>query len=203
MSDSPSHGGAAAASPSAAHGDHSHPSYVKIWAILLGLLIVSFVGPFLGIRVVTLITAFGIAIVKAYIVARYFMHINLEKKYVVYLVGAMLVLMFLMVGASSGELFADNAAAVAKAAQEAHRIGLPLIVESVLWGSRIDDKKEADRLACPHDWPNNYSFMSRHPGGGQFCLGDGSVRFVPEQIDLAVYRGAGTIMSGEATTLPQ
>jgi DhnA family fructose-bisphosphate aldolase class Ia len=61
--------------------------------------------------------------------------------------GADAVTMFLMVGASSGELFADNAAAVAKAAQEAHRIGLPLIVEAVLWGSRIEDKKEADRLA--------------------------------------------------------
>ncbi len=81
-----------------AHG-HAHPSYVKIWGILLALLIVSFVGPFLGIRVVTLLTAFGIAVVKAYIVVRYFMHINIEKKYVAYLVGSMIVLMVLMVGA--------------------------------------------------------------------------------------------------------
>src|SRR5688572_6276324 len=83
---------------------HAHPSYVKIWAILLGLLIVSFVGPFLGIRVITLITAFGIAVVKAYIVARYFMHINIEKKYVAYLVGTMIILMVLMVGAVSPDV---------------------------------------------------------------------------------------------------
>src|SRR4051812_7190606 len=87
-----------------AHAAHAHPSYVKIWAILLGLLIVSVAGPFLGIRVVTLITAFGIAIVKAYIVARYFMHINIEKKYVAYLVGTMIVLMVLMVGAVSPDV---------------------------------------------------------------------------------------------------
>ena len=62
--------------------------------------------------------------------------------------------------------------------------------------------KEADRVAAAGSWPNNYSFMARHPGGGQFCLGDGSVRFVADQIDLAVYRGAGTCYNGEATQLP-
>ena len=34
-----------------------HPNYVKIWAVLLVLLIVSVIGPMFGIRVVTLITA--------------------------------------------------------------------------------------------------------------------------------------------------
>jgi prepilin-type N-terminal cleavage/methylation domain-containing protein/prepilin-type processing-associated H-X9-DG protein len=62
--------------------------------------------------------------------------------------------------------------------------------------------KEADRVKDAGDWPNNYSFMSRHPGGGQFCMGDGSVRFVPDQVDLTVYRGAGTITGGESTQLP-
>ena len=89
---------------------HAHPSYVKIWAILLALLIVSFVGPFLGIRVVTLLTAFGIAVVKAYIVARYFMHINIEKKYVIYLVGSMVVLMVLMVGAVAPDVMHHDGA---------------------------------------------------------------------------------------------
>src|SRR5438477_12221196 len=88
----------------AGHDAHAHPSYVKIWAILLALLVVSVAGPFLGIRVVTLITAFGIAIVKAYIVARYFMHINIEKKYVAYLVGTMVILMLLLVGAVSPDV---------------------------------------------------------------------------------------------------
>jgi caa(3)-type oxidase subunit IV len=75
---------------------HSHPNYVKIWAILLGLLAVSVAGPFIGIKLVTLITAFGIAIVKAYMVAKNFMHLNVEPRYVVYLVATMLVFMFLL-----------------------------------------------------------------------------------------------------------
>lgn len=51
-----------------------------------------------------------------------------------------------------------------------------------------------------NDWPNNYSFASRHTGGGQFGLGDGSVRFVSENIDTATYRAFATISSGEVVS---
>lgn len=47
------------------------------------------------------------------------------------------------------------------------------------------------------DWPTNYSFASQHVGGGQFLMGDGSVRFVSENIDLQTYRNASTIDGGE------
>lgn len=50
------------------------------------------------------------------------------------------------------------------------------------------------------DWPNNYSFASRHTGGGQFTMGDGSVRFVSDSIDTATYRAFATISSGEVVT---
>ncbi len=71
-------------------GEHSSPmAYVKIWAILLVLLIVSILGPELGHPIVTLITAFGIAVVKALMVAKYFMHLNVEKKYIWYMLSAM------------------------------------------------------------------------------------------------------------------
>lgn len=93
-----------------AHGAHAHPSYVKIWGILLALLVISVLGPLLEIRVLTLLTAFGIAVVKAYIVVRYFMHINLEKKYVAYLVGSMVVLMLLMVGAVAPDVMHHDGA---------------------------------------------------------------------------------------------
>ena len=36
-------------------------------------------------------------------------------------------------------------------------------------------------------------FMSRHPGGGNFCMCDGSIRFIYEEIDQATYRGLATI----------
>jgi len=70
--------------------------YVKIWGLLLFLLVVSICGPLLGIKVVTLITAFGIAIVKAWLVAANFMHLNIEKKYIVYLLLSMIILMVLL-----------------------------------------------------------------------------------------------------------
>jgi prepilin-type N-terminal cleavage/methylation domain-containing protein/prepilin-type processing-associated H-X9-DG protein len=47
------------------------------------------------------------------------------------------------------------------------------------------------------DWPNNYSFASRHTGGGQFAMGDGSVRFVSDNIDTVTYRAHATISSEE------
>ncbi len=73
-----------------------HPNYVKIWAILCGLLVVSVVGPMFGIQTVTLISAFGIACVKAYMVVKNFMHINIAKRYVTYLVATCLIFMLLL-----------------------------------------------------------------------------------------------------------
>jgi len=40
-----------------------HRNYVKIWAMLVGLLVVSVLGPMVGIRWITLIAAFGVALV--------------------------------------------------------------------------------------------------------------------------------------------
>jgi len=54
----------------------------------------------------------------------------------------------------------------------------------------------------PGDWPNVYSFRSRHTGGANFALGDGSVRFVAESIDLNLYRALATIQGGEAVSVP-
>ncbi|HEY8430441.1 MAG TPA: c-type cytochrome [Sandaracinaceae bacterium] len=85
----------AASAPANAHESHEHPSYVKIWAILVVLLIVSVVGPMLEVPIVTLITAFGVAIVKAYLVVRYFMHLPVEPKYVGYLLVTMVAFMLL------------------------------------------------------------------------------------------------------------
>ncbi|MEI6398863.1 MAG: cytochrome C oxidase subunit IV family protein [Pseudomonadota bacterium] len=73
--------------------DHSPAKYVKIWALLLVLLIVSVLGPMLEIRAVTLITAFGIALIKALIVTAYFMHLNIEKKFIHYMLYTMLILL--------------------------------------------------------------------------------------------------------------
>jgi prepilin-type N-terminal cleavage/methylation domain-containing protein/prepilin-type processing-associated H-X9-DG protein len=46
-------------------------------------------------------------------------------------------------------------------------------------------------------WPTRYSFRSRHTGGLQFAMGDGSVRFVRDSIPLNVYRATASISGGE------
>lgn len=83
----------------AAHAhSHSHTNYTKIWAILCALLVVSVVGPMLEIRVITLITAFGVALVKAYIVAKYFMHLHIEQRFVTYILIIMIAFMVVFFG---------------------------------------------------------------------------------------------------------
>ena len=69
--------------------------YVRVYAVLLVLLAVSIVGPLVGERlnrpvdlfgmqfslgiVITLVTAFGIAVVKAWLVIKNFMHLTIER----------------------------------------------------------------------------------------------------------------------------
>lgn len=77
------------------HGDHHDVNYVKIYFILLALLVVSILGPELGNHFVTLVTAFGIAGVKAYLVCAHFMHLKQEKRYISYLLAGMVVFMLL------------------------------------------------------------------------------------------------------------
>ncbi|MGB0543422.1 MAG: c-type cytochrome [Longimicrobiales bacterium] len=78
------------------HDDH-HVNYTKIYLTLLVLFVISVLGPELGIRWVTLITAFGIAIVKARLVVNNFMHLAWEKRIVKWVLATSLILMFLMV----------------------------------------------------------------------------------------------------------
>ena len=47
-----------------------------------------------------------------------------------------------------------------------------------------------------HNHLMNTCFGSLHPGGAQFCMGDGSVRFLNENLSLAIYRTLGAINDG-------
>jgi caa(3)-type oxidase subunit IV len=91
---------------SEAHAEHPDP--LKIWAILVVLLVISVLGPLLEIRVVTLLTAFGIAVVKAYMVAKYFMEIDIAKRYVTYLVATCLVFMLLLFAGTAPDVMKDE-----------------------------------------------------------------------------------------------
>jgi caa(3)-type oxidase subunit IV len=83
---------------------HSPTFYIKTWAILVGLLILSVIGPMLEIREVTLLTAFGIAIVKALLVARRFMHINAVPPFISYMMVTCLVFMALFFFATAPDI---------------------------------------------------------------------------------------------------
>jgi prepilin-type processing-associated H-X9-DG protein/prepilin-type N-terminal cleavage/methylation domain-containing protein len=54
----------------------------------------------------------------------------------------------------------------------------------------------------PSDYANVSGFRSNHPGGANFAYADGHVTFVPNDIDLAVYRALATRGGRELVPLP-
>lgn len=55
----------------------------------------------------------------------------------------------------------------------------------------------------PQEWWNTVTFRSHHPGGAQFTMADGSVRFVPQTVDIIAYRAMSTRAGRETvSTLP-
>ncbi|MCH6255305.1 hypothetical protein MLD52_02010 [Puniceicoccaceae bacterium K14] len=82
---------------------HSTEKYRKIYITLLVLFVISVLGPELAeilhlegaIRMaLVLSTAFGIALVKAYMVAAHFMHLKVEKVYAPYILASCLAMIF-------------------------------------------------------------------------------------------------------------
>lgn len=78
--------------------DHAHNpnKYRNIYLVLLVLLVVSIIGPEIGILWLTLVTAFGIAVVKATMVVREFMHLKDERKLMKWVLVTSLLLMLLL-----------------------------------------------------------------------------------------------------------
>jgi caa(3)-type oxidase subunit IV len=91
-------------SHSDSHDDAHHVDYRKIYLTLLVLLVISVVGPFFEILWVTLITAFGVALVKANLVIQNFMHLKWEKRIMKWMLATSLLLMFLMVAGVSSDV---------------------------------------------------------------------------------------------------
>ncbi|SRR5579871_952070 len=73
-----------------------HPNYVKIWAILVALLAVSVAGSMTHVRYVVLFAAFGVAVIKASLVAKNFMHLTVEKRWVPYLLAMCLLFVIIL-----------------------------------------------------------------------------------------------------------
>jgi prepilin-type N-terminal cleavage/methylation domain-containing protein/prepilin-type processing-associated H-X9-DG protein len=52
------------------------------------------------------------------------------------------------------------------------------------------------------DWPNVYSFRSRHTNGANFVFADGGVQFITNSIATNVYQGLSTYSGGEVVARP-
>jgi caa(3)-type oxidase subunit IV len=87
-----------------AEAAHGPAHYKKIWVILLVLLAISFVGPLAGIQWLTLVTAFGIAVVKAWMVMKHFMHITEQPRFIGYIIATCVVFMFLFFAGTAGDV---------------------------------------------------------------------------------------------------
>jgi prepilin-type processing-associated H-X9-DG protein len=61
------------------------------------------------------------------------------------------------------------------------------------------NEKMYDSGPCYHtnSWQTSQGFKSRHPGGAQFVLCDGSGRFLSETIDYATYQRLGDRRDGQ------
>jgi len=90
--------------------DMPHPNYKKIYIMLLVLLAISVAGPFVGIKWITLITAFGIALVKARLVVQNFMHLKWEKKLARIVLAGSLLLMALFFFAVAPDIMKHDGA---------------------------------------------------------------------------------------------
>lgn len=110
----------------AAHADEHEKHYKKIYYILLFLMVITVLGPELGIQWLTLVTAFGIAVVKAYLVCKNFMHLNIQPRYVLYMLSTALVFMLLFYAGTAGDVQkqeGDNWFKPAVAAEPATSLG--------------------------------------------------------------------------------
>jgi len=83
-----------------------------------------------------------------------------------------------VVGASN-QLYHDNRANCA---------ALGTTYRGINWDSTVED--------CGNLWNSKANFSSLHPGGAQFVLVDGSVRFLSETIDLTTIRRLGDRQDG-------
>lgn len=132
------------------HAGHGSPrEYVKIWAILVVLLMLSVLGPLAEIRTLTLLAAFGIAFVKAALVIKHFMHIPVQPKVVIYFLVTTLVLLALfMAGVAPDVMNHEGTNWVNVAAQEEVARGLAAHAEAEAGEFHVEEAFEATCSPC-------------------------------------------------------
>ena len=59
-----------------------------------------------------------------------------------------------------------------------------------------------DPTHCVWNWHVTWGFKSNHSGGANFCFGDGSVRFLQQDINMQTYQYLGCRNDGQTVALP-
>lgn len=157
-----------------AHDDGHHINYTKIYVILLVLLGISILGPEIGIVWVTLITAFGIAFVKAYLVIQNFMHLRPEKAVVKWvLAGSLLVMGLFFFGVAPDVMKHDGRNWVNMSALAAVERGIPLEGEHGEEAEHAEEEGDhAEEEAAPVEEPP-FSAQQAYASTCSLCHGAG------------------------------
>ena len=95
-------------------GSHSVDHYWKIYLTLVGLFLISFAGPLISDAVfshdswirfgIVMTTAFVVAVIKAWLVAKHFMHVTVEARFIHYGLITALVFMAMFVAGVSPDV---------------------------------------------------------------------------------------------------
>lgn len=121
--------------------EHGHTNYKKIYWILMVMFIISVIGPEVTEnKALILISAFGIAAVKAIIVAGYFMHLATEKKFIWYGFITSLALLFLFVIAVAPDIMK----------KEGHNWKSNIVVEATETAHGSNHESHEQHEASPH-----------------------------------------------------
>lgn len=75
---------------------HEHPNYILIWGILVSALGISLMMGYMQIPVVAIVLIFTVAVIKAYLVLAYFMHLKFEPFFVVLIMAAGLICLYFL-----------------------------------------------------------------------------------------------------------
>jgi prepilin-type processing-associated H-X9-DG protein len=61
----------------------------------------------------------------------------------------------------------------------------------------------ASNPACtnPNNWNLSFGFKSRHTGGANFLMGDGSIQFIRDSIDYNMYQHLGSRNEGNVASI--
>jgi len=80
--------------------------------------------------------------------------------------------------------------------------GLTSTIVPINYDSCSRDSGEPDNCKRYCNWNTELGFKSRHPGGAQCLLGDGSVHFLPETIDHWTFQYLGGKDDGQTAEIP-